>query len=80
MKTEKTIHIGIVGAGIIGSTIYQLLISCGKKYQITIADQKDLGKYADHVTTNKGLMGGPNKVLHNRLTGDVFVRYVTEAP
>ena len=43
-------------------------------------DQKDLGKYADHVTTNKGLMGGPNKVLHNRLTGDVFVRYVTEAP
>ena len=43
-------------------------------------DQRDLGKYADHVTTNKGLMGGPNKVLYNRFTGDVFVRYVTEAP
>ena len=38
-------------------------------------DQKDLGKYADHVTTNKGLMGGPNKVLYNRFTGDVFVGY-----
>ena len=38
-------------------------------------DQKDLGKYADHVTTNKGLMGGPNKVLYNRFTGDVFVQY-----
>ena len=39
-------------------------------------DQKDLGKYADHVTNNKGLMGGPNKVLYNRFVGDVFVRYV----
>jgi len=38
-------------------------------------DQKDLGKYADHTTTNKGLMGGPNKILYNRFTGDVFVRY-----
>ena len=40
MKTEN-IHIGIVGAGIIGSTIYQLLVSCGKNYQVTIADQKE---------------------------------------
>ncbi len=39
-------------------------------------DQKDLGKYADHTTNNKGLMGGPNKVLYNRFTGDVFVRLV----
>ena len=52
----------------------------GSLYDDLNWDQKDLGKYADHVTTNKGLMGGPNKVLHNRLTGDVFVRYVTEAP
>ena len=40
MNTEN-IHIGIVGAGIIGSTIYQLLVSCGKNYQISIADQKE---------------------------------------
>ena len=40
MKNEN-VHIGIVGAGIIGSTIYQLLVSCGKKYQVTIADQKE---------------------------------------
>ena len=40
MKIENP-HIGIVGAGIIGSTIYQLLVSCGKKYQVTIADQKE---------------------------------------
>jgi len=40
MKTENA-HIGIVGAGIIGSTIYQLLVSCGKNYQVTIADQKE---------------------------------------
>jgi len=40
MKNEN-IHIGIVGAGIIGSTIYQLLVSCGKKYHVTIADQKE---------------------------------------
>ena len=40
MKNENA-HIGIVGAGIIGSTIYQLLVSCGKNYQVTIADQKE---------------------------------------
>jgi len=40
MKNENA-HIGIVGAGIIGSTIYQLLVSCGKKYEVTIADQKE---------------------------------------
>lgn len=40
-------------------------------------DQKDMGKYADHTTSNKGLMGGPNIVLYNRFVGDVFVRYVT---
>mgnify|MGYP001282770138 CR=1 FL=1 len=39
--SNENIHIGIVGAGIIGSTIYQLLISCGKKYQVSIADQKE---------------------------------------
>jgi len=40
MKIENP-HIGIVGAGIIGSSIYQLLVSCGKNYQVTIADQKE---------------------------------------
>ena len=38
MKTEN-IHIGIVGAGTIGSTIYQLLNSTGCGYKISIADQ-----------------------------------------
>ena len=38
MNTEN-IHIGIVGAGNIGSTIYQLLISSNTNYQISIADQ-----------------------------------------
>ena len=38
MKTEN-IHIGIVGAGNIGSTIYQLLKSTGSGYKISIADQ-----------------------------------------
>jgi len=38
---NENIHIGIVGAGIIGSTIYQLLISCGKNYKVSIADQKE---------------------------------------
>ena len=35
---KNKIHIGIVGAGNIGSTIYQLLISSDYGYQISIAD------------------------------------------
>jgi len=38
MKSQN-IHIGIVGAGNIGSTIYQLLKSTGDDYKVTIADQ-----------------------------------------
>ena len=38
MKNQD-IHIGIVGAGTIGSTIYQLLNSTGCEYKISIADQ-----------------------------------------
>ena len=38
MKNQD-IHIGIVGAGNIGSTIYQLLSSTGSSYKISIADQ-----------------------------------------
>tara|TARA_B110000495_G_scaffold195184_1_gene202393 strand:- start:558 stop:1649 length:1092 start_codon:yes stop_codon:yes gene_type:complete len=36
---NQNIHIGIVGAGTIGSTIYQLLKSTGSGYKISIADQ-----------------------------------------
>jgi saccharopine dehydrogenase-like NADP-dependent oxidoreductase len=38
MKNQN-IHIGIVGAGNIGFAIYQLLISTGEKYKVSIADQ-----------------------------------------
>ena len=38
MTNEET-HIGIVGAGTIGSTIYDLLASTGCGYKISIADQ-----------------------------------------
>lgn len=38
MNNEET-HIGIVGAGTIGSTIYDLLASTGCGYKISIADQ-----------------------------------------
>lgn len=36
---NRNIHIGIVGAGTIGTTIYQLLNSTGCGYRISIADQ-----------------------------------------
>ena len=36
---NQDIHIGIVGAGNIGSTIYQLLVSSGDAYKVSIADQ-----------------------------------------
>ena len=36
---NQDIHIGIVGAGNIGSTIYQLLVSSGDGYKVSIADQ-----------------------------------------
>ena len=35
---NQDIHIGIVGAGNIGSTIYQLLTSIGNEYKVSIAD------------------------------------------
>jgi saccharopine dehydrogenase-like NADP-dependent oxidoreductase len=38
MKNQD-IHIGIVGAGNIGFAIYQLLVSTGEKYKVSIADQ-----------------------------------------
>jgi len=38
MKNQD-IHIGIVGAGIIGSAIYQLLVSADFDYKISVADQ-----------------------------------------
>ena len=37
--TNEEIHIGIVGAGTIGSTIYDLFASTGSGYKISIADQ-----------------------------------------
>ena len=40
MKNQD-IHIGIVGAGNIGSTIYQLLVSGGMSYKVSIADQTE---------------------------------------
>ena len=40
MKNQN-IHIGIVGAGNIGFAIYQLLVSTGEKYKVSIADQVD---------------------------------------
>lgn len=49
----------------------------------TVWDQKDLNKYhyiefSSNVSfrPERGLFGGPNKVLYNRYVGDVFVRYV----
>ena len=34
-------HIGIVGAGNIGSSIYQLIVSAGFDYKLSIADITD---------------------------------------
>ena len=36
---NKEIHIGIIGAGKIGSTIYELLVSADFGYQVSVADQ-----------------------------------------
>ena len=36
---NKEIHIGIVGAGKIGSSIYELLVSADFGYQVSVADQ-----------------------------------------
>ena len=36
---NKDIHIGILGAGKIGTAIYNLLVSSGFGYNITVADK-----------------------------------------
>jgi 3-hydroxyacyl-CoA dehydrogenase len=36
------IHIGILGAGKIGTAIYNLLVTSGFDYDITVGDQKPL--------------------------------------
>ena len=36
---NKDIHIGLLGAGKIGTAIYNLLVASGFGYNITVADQ-----------------------------------------